>query len=108
MELQGKTLEMVIFKTKTGVSTEAAQIAMRKLNTVLDEFKGYLQRFTAVAEDGEFIDLVFWDNLDYAMQANKAVMKNEEALESFGLIDDQSMQCRHFEIFNSVKASSKV
>ncbi len=97
---QAKTVEMVLWKAKENVSTEEAKAAILKLNDVVKNFPGFISRTTSLAEDGQFLDIVFWKDLASALAASEQVMKNEDLIPIFNTIDDKEMIFKHFEIFN--------
>ena len=100
---QAKTVEMVLWKAKEGISTEEAKIAIVKLNKVVASFPGFISRTTSIAEDGQFLDIVLWKDLESALKASDQVMKNEDLIPIFNTIEEKEMIFKHFEIFNAHK-----
>lgn len=100
MEVKEPILEMVLFKVKKGIKPQEAEKALKKLNELLLIQEGFISRKTAVAKDGQFLDLVSWKDLESAEKASKEIMKNKEALEIFSIINDTTMTFNHFNIFN--------
>jgi len=100
---QAKTVEMVLWKAKSGISTEDAKSAIVKLNQVVETFPGFISRTTSIAEDGQFLDIVLWRDLESALTASDQVMKNEDLIPIFSTIEEKEMIFKHFEIFNTHK-----
>lgn len=98
-----KIVELVIWKSKEGIDTEEAKSSITKLNDFVKNQPGYLARKTALAEDGKFLDLVYWTDLASAKAASAKAMKNEDLLPIFNTIDESEMIFQHFEVFNNVE-----
>ena len=90
------TLEVVIFKGKEGLSSEAVKQELESLSKIVSEFQGFISRTLSQAPDGEWMDLVLWESLEQAEAAGKQVMENPEALKVFGVIDESSMKFKHY------------
>ncbi len=99
---QAKIIEMVLWNSKEGVSPENTKKSITKLNDFVKEQPGFIARKTAMAEDGRFLDIVYWTDLVSAKTASERAMKNEELIAIFSLIDEKKMIFQHFEIFNSI------
>ena len=98
-----KTIEMVMWKSVDGISTEEAKKAITKLNDFLIEQPGFLDRKTALAEDGTFLDIVYWSDLQSAKAASEKALMTEELVPIFSTINQNEMTFNHFEIFNEIK-----
>lgn len=90
-----QTLEVVIFKTKPGVSADALTAASRAVTPVLAALPGFVSRRFGRSADGEFVDIVCWQTLTQAKQAAEAVMAMPVCGAFFALIDPQTVQLRH-------------
>lgn len=99
-------VEMVLFKLQDGVGSEQGQQTLQKLNNFLKQQKGFVARKTAEAEDGYFLDIVYWTDLDSAKSASEKAMQDPEAAPVFSIIAEESMTFKHFRIFNSVENAS--
>jgi len=97
---EAKIIEMVLWNAAEGYELEEAQKLITQLNDFVSEQPGFLTRTTAVAEDGRFLDIVYWTDLEAATTASEKAMKNEQLLPIFQSIDEQTMQFQHFKIFN--------
>lgn len=100
---QAKIIEMVLWKSKDGINTEKAKESITKLNEFVSKQSGFVGRRTAIAEDGKFLDIVYWTDLSSAKTASEKAMKNENLIPIFSTIDEKEMIFQHFEIFNSIK-----
>jgi len=101
MEIKPTIIEMVLFKTNEGVKQEDAKKIMSELNNFLSNQKGFVSRKTSISEDGQYLDLVYWTDLQSAKTASEKAMKNPKAMEAFSVINQKKMQFSHFEIFNN-------
>ena len=100
---QVKIIELVLWKSVEGISTEDAKKSITKLNNFVGKQHGFLGRKTALAEDGKFLDIVYWTDLNAAKVASERAMRNEDLIPIFNNIDQKEMVFQHFEIFNSIK-----
>ena len=94
------TIEMVLFKIKEGITTEFAQKELIKVNKFLAEQEGFISRETALSDDEQFLDIVYWTDINSAKAAANKVMQNPDAMKVFSIIDQKSQIFKHFEIFN--------
>ncbi len=90
------TIEIVMFKTKNGVNSEEFIRAAEAVNPLVADMHGYLGRQLAVDPDGNWMDTVFWTDLESAERAAEEVMKSETCQHFFGMIDQESMKFTHF------------
>lgn len=95
-------IELVLWKPKAGISNEDMQTSISALNNFVKDQPGFISRKTALAEDGQFLDFVLWTDLNSAKVASEKAMKNEQALEIFGIIEEEGMLFKHYEIFNEL------
>jgi hypothetical protein len=100
---QVKIIEMVLWKSVDGISPEEAKKSITKLNDFVREQSGFVARKTAMAEDGKFLDIVYWTDLKSAKNASEKALKTEELIPIFSTIDQKEMVFQHFEIFNDIK-----
>lgn len=92
---KAKTLELVLFKTKPEYNKNEVIQAGKAINAVLEEFDGYISRKLAITKEGEWMDLVYWTDLQKAKDASKEVMGNEICKKYFAMIDEETMQFMH-------------
>ncbi len=96
---EAKIVEMVLFHLNEGVSIEEGKIAMKALNDFVSQQAGFVGRKTSLADDGQFLDLVFWTDLKAAKTASEKAMQEERLIPHFSVIKQESMTFKHFESF---------
>ncbi|MDW3195589.1 MAG: hypothetical protein R8G66_24650 [Cytophagales bacterium] len=94
-----KIVELVLFNLNDGVSLEEGKKAMKALNEFVSQQAGFVSRKTSVAEDGQFLDLVFWTDLQSAKAASEKAMQEQSIMPHFSVINQESMTFKHFEAF---------
>lgn len=97
---EAKVIEMVLWKSKAGVSAETAKEAISALNEFVSKQPGFVSRKTGLAENGQFVDFVLWTDLASAQAASEKAMQDPSVAPAFETIDEKEMQFNHFEIFN--------
>lgn len=100
---QATIIEMVLWKSAEGISPDEAKKSITKLNDFVSKQPGFIARKTAIAEDGKFLDIVYWTDLKSAKTASEKAMKTEELMPIFSTIDQKEMVFQHFEIFNGIE-----
>lgn len=100
---QAKIIEMVMWNSVEGINLEDAKKSITKLNEFVSKQPGFVARKTSLAEDGKFLDIVYWTDLNSAKAASEKAMKTEELIPIFSTIDQKEMVFQHFEIFNEMK-----
>jgi hypothetical protein len=93
-------IEMVLFRTNEGIKPEEAKTELKKLNDFLTKQAGFISRNTAVADDGQYLDIVYWTDLSTAKAASDKAMQDPETTKVFSIIEQTTMLFKHFEIFN--------
>lgn len=96
-------VELVLFKKNNGISQAEAENQISELNDFIGKQSGFISRKTSVSDDGEFLDIVFWTDLESAIIASEKAMKNPKTLKTFEIIDEKSMTFKHFSIFNEIE-----
>lgn len=96
-------VELVLFKKNNEISQAEAENQMSELNEFISKQSGFISRKTSVSDDGEFLDIVFWTDLESATIASEKAMKNPKTLKTFEVIDEKSMTFKHFSIFNEIE-----
>ena len=89
------TLELVTFKTVAGTTDEDLRNAAHAVTPVLREYRGFVSRSIAQADDGSWIDAVYWADRTSAETAASAIMQAPAAQAFFALIDPSSMVFQH-------------
>lgn len=96
MEKRIGAIEVVLFKTKPGYTQDQAQEALESLNRHVVKFDGFISRKLSVDEQGNWMDLVYWESKGLALKAAEEIMKVPEAAQVFEVIDDSTIQMYHF------------
>ncbi|MFS4467233.1 hypothetical protein [Maribacter sp. 2210JD10-5] len=96
-------IEMVMWKSVDGINPKEAKESITKLNDFVSEQPGFISRKTALAEDGRFLDIVYWTDLKSAKNASEKAMKAKELIPIFSTIDQKEFIFQHFEIFNKLE-----
>lgn len=100
---KAQIIEMVMWKSVEGIAQEDTKKSITKLNAFVSKQPGFVARKTALAEDGKFLDIVYWEDLKSAKDASEKAMKTEELIPIFSTIDQKEMVFQHFEIFNEIE-----
>jgi hypothetical protein len=102
MKSTATVIEMVLFETAEGITSENAKKAMTELNDFLKTQDGFVARKTSISEDGQYLDLVYWTDLASAKAAAEKAMQTPKTMQAFSVIDQKHMTFKHFEIFNII------
>ncbi|WP_299801204.1 hypothetical protein [uncultured Maribacter sp.] len=103
MTKKATIVETVLFKPTEGINRKEVENQMSELNEFISKQDGFISRKTAVSEDGQFLDLVFWSDLECATTASEKAMENPKTLKAFQVIDEKTMTFKHFSIFNEIQ-----
>ena len=91
-------VELAIFRVKEGVTREQLLGTVDAVSTWARRQPGFLSRdLTCSADDGTWIDVIWWESLDAAHAAAEAAMTSESCAPMFGLIDLEGTQMLHGE-----------
>lgn len=99
--MEAKTIEVVTFDVKAGVSKKEASRKLAGLNELVKNYEGFIKRDLSCNEDGKWVDIVYWTSKELALKAASEVASNEKAAEIFAIIDENSVKMNHYEIINS-------
>ncbi len=97
-----RVVEMVLFELNEGVSVEEGKQAMKALDEFVSQMPGFISRKLSVNEEGQFLDLVFWTDLASAKKASEEVMKREDMVKHFSVINQETMTFKHFDVIHSL------
>lgn len=91
-------LEVTTFRTKTTTNT----FVFNKLDGEVEanftsQQPGFIERQSAVNEQGEYIVLVYWNSMDEADASMNKFMKDESVAEYASMIDGASMKMSRFQ-----------
>lgn len=91
------TVEITEFRLVDGADDERLLEASAQIEDDLESFDGFVRRELLRGEDGVWVDLVWWSSRETAEAAVTAAMADESFGRYFSLIDDASIDMRHFE-----------
>ena len=92
----GKTLELVVFKLKEGVTREQLLATDRGVTSWAREQPGFISRELSHDADGDrWVDVVWWRSMDEANAAAERAMSSESCAPMFSLIDMESTLMIH-------------
>lgn len=89
-------IEVVVFSVNNGVTNNQLLLSAKNVSPLLRKFTGFKSRTIGQDEKGKWVDIVHWENMNSAMAASDAMMKNKSAIEFFSLIDQKGMSINHF------------
>jgi hypothetical protein len=70
---QAPVLEMVLYRLQPGVSSETILALSDEIQGWLEQQPGYLRRQLFRAEDGQWLDLVYWASMAEAVTASQQI-----------------------------------
>lgn len=94
-------LEIVIYKTKSGINdADFIKTTSEMEEHFAKKQKGFIKRTFAKSENGDWVDVIYWETMDDAMKASEAAMKSSVCAPMFGVLDEASVKMHHFEILS--------
>lgn len=93
----GMVIELVQFKKKNQFTDKELIEAGKAINSVLSDFPGFITREQARSGANDWLDIVHWKNMECAVNASKEVMNIEICLSYFSMIEDETVQLKHFD-----------
>lgn len=91
-----RVLELVVFRVKEGVARDRLLGTVDAVSDWIAEQPGFISReLLDGAEDGRWVDLVWWRTLDEAHAAAERAMASESCAPMFSLIDMESTLMLH-------------
>ena len=97
------TFEIVVSKFKANISVEEQQTAMENLNTIVKTFNGFKWRnYFYSQSENQWVDIVLWEDMTSAEKASQAVMKNNEVLNIFELLDETQQSFAYYKKMGSI------
>ncbi|SFM70638.1 hypothetical protein [Methanolobus profundi] len=91
-------VEVVKFRLITGVNENEFLAASNIMMKELGSLDGFIDRELLKKEDGTWMDVLHWENMDDALKAFGLVLKLPLCLEYFKLIDESSMEMGHYRL----------
>lgn len=96
-----EVIEIVTFKIRPESSIVSAKKALTTINDIVKLYPGFIKRITGSSKEGRYVDIVYWKNIELAKMAATEIMKDENAIAAFKVIEKETTQIDHFDIFNS-------
>ena len=94
-------LEIVIYKIQEGVTDEDFIKAAGEMEeNFAKKQEGFIKRTFAKSENGDWIDVLYWETMDNAMRASEEAMKSPACAPMFGMLDSENIKMHHFEILS--------
>ena len=108
--MNNPVIELVIFKAKREVSSEALKKAAAKTTPVLEKMDGFLGRELSVTENEEtWVDIVHWQNMNSANEAAKAFDNEPDCQEFAAMIEEETITMLHCNsVFTFVTEENKI
>jgi len=95
-------VEIVHFKLANGFTTKDFLSSNDQMNQFLGEQKGMLYRSLCEKDDGSFVDIVYWENLELAKQAQEAFYQSPLCQQFADCIEKDSVQLEHIKVIASL------
>lgn len=100
------TLELVQFKLIEGKTDADLAATHEGISEFLKEQSGFIYRSISQREDGTYIDIVYWENLDSAKKASDALMQDARGQAMVALCDMESVSMQHLPISSETMSAS--
>jgi hypothetical protein len=92
-----KIIEVVRYKLEKGVTDSQVAELSDKLQKEVELQPGYIARRLAKSTEGEWVDLVFWNSLDDALNASNHINNLPLASLFMKLVNTESVAFDHYE-----------
>jgi antibiotic biosynthesis monooxygenase (ABM) superfamily enzyme len=94
--VEGRVLELVVYKLNEGVSREQFLGTNGAVSTWISKQPGFISRDLVYDSDGDrWVDVIWWETMEQAHAASEKSMTSESCLPMFAQIDEQSMLMLH-------------
>ena len=90
-------VELALGKVKPGVNREDYLQAAVAIEEDLRRMPGFISRRILVGEDGMWVDLIYWNNLEVFLRAAEEFQNIASAQTLFGLLDPGANRMYHLE-----------
>lgn len=88
-------IELVLFKTKSGVTKEKLVQAAKTATSAFEQMNGFVSRDLAVDNEGQWTDILHWQDMQSALTAAQTAIEIEECRNYFALIDETQIKMFH-------------
>ena len=76
------------------------------MSEFLNEQPGFLYRSLSKKEDHTYVDIVYWENQEFAKQASDAIMKDVRGKAMSALCDMDSVSMLHLPVLDETMSAS--
>lgn len=90
-------VEVVLFRLNDGVTEAQFLEAAQPTFDLLQSTDGYINRQLTINDEGLWVDVVNWANMEAAMKAAESIMQSDIGIAFGSLIDVESMQMHHLQ-----------
>lgn len=91
-------VEMVTFKLAESASKADLVSTNEAMNAFLKTQEGLIYRSLCESEDGTFTDIVYWENMDNALTAQKAFFESDLCKAFSSYIIEESVELKHVKV----------
>jgi hypothetical protein len=88
-------VEIVLYRSKPGVTDEQVLAASDALQADVAGFAGYIGRRLMKTADGLWVDALDWGSLEQAEAAAAAIMERPSAARFMALVEESTIQMLH-------------
>ena len=99
--MNNNVVELVNFKLAKGFSTNDFLTSNQQMDTFLSEQSGLIYRSLCEKNDGSFLDIVYWENMDVAKQAQEAFYASPLCQQFAQCIEKEAVQLEHVNVIAS-------
>lgn len=94
--MEGKVLELVVYKLKEGVSDEQFLGTNGAVSSWISKQPGFISRELVYDGEGDrWVDVIWWETMEQAHAASELSMASESCQPMFALIDMESALMLH-------------
>jgi hypothetical protein len=92
---EAKVVEVVLFKLNEGVTVETFVASAAVTEEKVRQYSGFIKRQLSQGEDGQWLDLLWWESLEEAHQAAENIMQDTSCVPFMQAINPDTMQMFH-------------
>lgn len=89
------TLELGVFRLKEGITREQFLGTVDAVSEWATEQPGFVSRELVEGDDGQWVDIVWWETPGHAAAATEAAYASDRCLAMFGMIDMDGLLFLH-------------
>ncbi len=95
-----KVMEIVEYKLKSNVETASFLESSKVIQKWAEKQRGCSSRKMALGDDGVWVEIMFWDNMENAMNAHNRFMADNGKSEFMQMLDPSTLKMAHRVIQN--------